>query len=323
MNQRNVGHVRWRRGLLEHYADGRLIAFDSIVFNIILAQADFRTGAWFGNVWTVEPFLPHDISRKNIPERLQDCFSRLEKGEYVFKQAVQGKKTYVLWVNKYEPTDGKSLNGRASAACGKPVFFEPGDTPSDAPGDQPTEAPSDAPTENRLSGAQVAQSTVVACSNNSNNSKTQELNNSRKNERKNDAPSLAMVTKSEHQPHQVLCRVLVEAVGDPELITIQRKLEEKAKALLANPAGYNVDELVPVLRAALAGEMDDENFAWSAVIRGADNPMAMFAAKVEMLVARHGAMVRRKQATTAKQPPPLQKPGVAESMKFFNQAKKE
>jgi hypothetical protein len=70
---------------------------------------------------------------------------------------------------------------------------------------------------------------------------------------------------------------------------VQRKLEEKAKALLASPAGYTVEELIPVLRAALAGELDDKKFNWSKVIRSANNPMALFASKYINIEGNHSA----------------------------------
>lgn len=326
MNSRNTGHVRWRRGLLDHYADGRLGWFDTIVYNILLAQADFRSGAWCGNVWNVAPFLPHDISHKNIQERLQDCFARLEKGGYVFRQAVQGKKAYVLWLNKYEPSDGKALNGRASAACGKPVFFKPDEAPGDEPGEAPGDEPGDTPTDNPVSGAQVAPNGEVA---GSNNSKTQELNNSRKNERKKVSPTLNSNAKvktpsitSGTEPYQVLVHALLEAMGSDSLTTSQNKLEKKALELLAKPAGYSTDVLIPVMRAALAGELDQPQYKWSERIREADNPMAMLCSKIELLTARYGTLERRKQAIAATKPSLLQKPGVAEFMRFLNQAKK-
>lgn len=49
-----------------------------------------------------------------------------------------------------------------------------------------------------------------------------------------------------------------------------------------------------MLRAALAGKLDDDKYSWSGRIREANNPMAMFAAKLPLLIERYSAFERRK-----------------------------
>jgi hypothetical protein len=319
MNQRNVGHVRWRRGLLEHYAEGRLNLLDATVFNILLAQADFRTGSWRGNIWTVDAVLPRDVSRKNINEKLQDSFARLEERGYIAKQFKQGQREYVLWIDKYEPGEDKRVNALASAACGKAVYYQPGEEPGDAPAELPGALPDEAPSEDRVDRAQVAHNKSVT---DSNNSIIQELNNSSKIERKSEFQYHVDKDGSEQEPHKVLCLALAEAMGSPaSLNVIQRKLEEKARALLSSATGFTVDDLLPILRAALAGELDDKHWQWSSLIRRANNPMAMFAAKVDLLIARYGALERSKAAEATRSSSP-QDPGVVRALMWFDKNKK-
>lgn len=245
MNFGNSGYVRWRRGLLDHYADGRLNSFDGTVFNILLAQADFRTGCWCGNAWKVEPFLPRDISRKRIQGRIQDCFTRLEEGGYVYRQSIQGQREYKLWIDKYEPSEERRLNAKASAACGEPVFYNPCEESGDDSGELSGEASGDCSGEDRVNGTQVAPNRSVAASK---NSITQQLKNSKKIEGKKESLSLGEkdnsasgeVCKVEEtkadEPYNILCKALTEALGNsPALRLIQRQIEEKAKAIFFRP----------------------------------------------------------------------------------------
>lgn len=98
-----AGYVPLRRSVFEHTADGRLSSTECLVFLLLVALADRRTGSGTINAPSLRAFLPelsHDAAKRVL------C--SLEDKGYVFRDIVPfSKRVYRFWINKYRPTDGK------------------------------------------------------------------------------------------------------------------------------------------------------------------------------------------------------------------------
>jgi hypothetical protein len=109
-----AGFVPLRRSVFEHTANGRLSSNECLVFLLLVALADRRTGSGTINAPSLRAFLPelsYDAAKRVL------C--SLESKGYVFRDIVPfSKRVYRFWINKYRPTDGqyKSLQINISKA---------------------------------------------------------------------------------------------------------------------------------------------------------------------------------------------------------------
>jgi hypothetical protein len=98
-----AGYVPLRRSVFEHTADGRLSSNECLVFLLLVALADRRTGSGTINAPSLRSFLPelsYDAAKRVL------C--SLESKGYVFRNIVPySKLVYRFWINKYRPTEGK------------------------------------------------------------------------------------------------------------------------------------------------------------------------------------------------------------------------
>lgn len=98
-----AGYVPLRRSVFEHTASGKLSNTECLVFLLLVALADRRTGSGTINGPSLRAFLP-DLSHDSAKRTL----SSLECKGYVFRDIVPfSKRVYRYWINKYRPTDGK------------------------------------------------------------------------------------------------------------------------------------------------------------------------------------------------------------------------
>jgi hypothetical protein len=98
-----AGYVPLRRSVFEHTANGKLSSNECLVFLLLVALADRRTGCGTINAPSLRAFLPelsHDSAKRVL------C--SLESKGYVFRDIVPfSKRVYRFWINKYRPTEGK------------------------------------------------------------------------------------------------------------------------------------------------------------------------------------------------------------------------
>jgi hypothetical protein len=303
---------------LEHYADGRLSLFDGHVYNILLAQADFRSGLWRGNVWTLENFVTRDVSRKSIDQRLQDCLRRLEAGGYIALARKQGQKTYTIYLNKYETGDGHILNAEASAACGKPVFLDEGEDT----GEERVNRGSDEG-DASVSDLQLGENGEVAFAN---NSITQKVKNSRTSGSQVGTPPAPSHSGSGCEAQVSLARFMYEVFfeyKDKNEATLNLMIKDAAKVL--ETRSYD--------QAQAALSFAKKSGWWFRKFMEVERPMALLAKSIDSILEQ--AQERKNRPVPQAKSPAEEakarvgrevstpKPGVADAMKFFNQAKKE
>jgi hypothetical protein len=98
-----AGYVPLRRAVFEHTAAGKLSSTECLVFILLVALADRRTGSGTINAPSLRAFLPelsYDAAKRVL------C--SLESKGYVFRDIVPySKLVYRFWINKYRPTEGK------------------------------------------------------------------------------------------------------------------------------------------------------------------------------------------------------------------------
>ena len=98
-----AGYVPLRRSVFEHTISSRLSNTECLVFILLVALADRRTGSGTINASSLRHFLP-ELSR----DAAKRVLCSLESKGYVFRDIVPfSPKVYHFWVNKYQPTDGK------------------------------------------------------------------------------------------------------------------------------------------------------------------------------------------------------------------------
>lgn len=113
--------VKLRRGLVDHLRDGRISAYEYLIETLIIAEADHRTGLWFGSGEKLAA--EFDLSARTC----RDVLEKLEKKGYIRRFIVPGKRgNYPVLVNKYECRDGAGkevyLNAARSNDYRHPIY---------------------------------------------------------------------------------------------------------------------------------------------------------------------------------------------------------
>lgn len=99
---KETGYLQSRRGIWEHFQDGRMTPLRFTVHQYIAAQADTRTGVWVGSAKSISVALC--ISERMARRELE----RLTKGDYIRRFPVPGKHVcYPILVHKFYPTNGE------------------------------------------------------------------------------------------------------------------------------------------------------------------------------------------------------------------------
>jgi hypothetical protein len=97
------GHVRMRRGLLDHLRYGRMTLKQKGAFETIVQLADWQTGVWFGSARAFSAI----CGAGDVPEReARDLLESLERAKpqgYIRRFVTPGKRgNYPILVHKYE-----------------------------------------------------------------------------------------------------------------------------------------------------------------------------------------------------------------------------
>jgi hypothetical protein len=99
-----------------------------------------------------------------------------------------------------------------------------------------------------------------------------------------------------------LTQLLLQLLGNPrELLPPEKLALMQAKVAPALEL-FPYEQLEPVLRWVMSPESDEPKWCWRQIVAGADNPMAMFASKVEKLVGKYDAFNRKHKQAGDSQP---------------------
>lgn len=96
------GYFPARRGIWEHFSDGRMTPLRFTVHQFIVSQADTRTGVWVGCAKSIASAL---CISERIARRALESLTRLD---YLRRFPVPGKHVcYPILVHKFYPTNGE------------------------------------------------------------------------------------------------------------------------------------------------------------------------------------------------------------------------
>jgi hypothetical protein len=115
------GFVKLRRGILEHYQDGKVSAYEFHIYVLIILEADYRTGVWCGSGKKLSA-----LYRMSL-RTCQDVLAKLEGKRYIRRFMTFGKHgNYPVLVNKYQCTDSAGnevyLNAMKSKDWRNPIY---------------------------------------------------------------------------------------------------------------------------------------------------------------------------------------------------------
>lgn len=112
-----------RSGILDHLVAGRLGFFELGIYVVILLQADFRTGVWWGSA----PRLLANCPRGTSLRRVQQALKTLSEIGFLRSFHVHGKRgNYPVLIDKYDvklgALTGKRLNAWKSVSWSSPCY---------------------------------------------------------------------------------------------------------------------------------------------------------------------------------------------------------
>lgn len=97
----SAGFVKLRRGILEHYRDGKVSAYEFHIYILLILEASYETGVWHGSAEKLSIVY-------RIPSRTcRDVLAKLHQKGYIRRFHSPGKHgNYPVLINKYECRDG-------------------------------------------------------------------------------------------------------------------------------------------------------------------------------------------------------------------------
>ncbi|SRR6266567_2336763 len=121
----NSGYVKLRRGILEHYQDGKVSAYEFHIYVLLILEADYKTGIWHGSAEKLS------IVYRIAPSTCRDVLSKLHQKGYIRRFNLPGKHgNYPVLINKYECSDGSGsdiyLNAKKSKDWRHPIYERSG-----------------------------------------------------------------------------------------------------------------------------------------------------------------------------------------------------
>ena len=121
----NSGYVKLRRGILEHYQDGKVSAYEFHIYVLLILEADYKTGIWHGSAEKLS------IVYRIPSSTCRDVLSKLHQKGYIRRFNLPGKHgNYPVLINKYECSDGSGndiyLNAKKSKDWRHPIYERSG-----------------------------------------------------------------------------------------------------------------------------------------------------------------------------------------------------
>ena len=115
------GFVKLRRGILEHYQDGKVSAYEFHIYVLLILEANYENGVWRGCAEKLS------IVYKIPARTCRDVLEKLHRKGYIKRFHVRGKHgNYPVLINKYECRDGAGnevyLNAKKSTDWRHPIY---------------------------------------------------------------------------------------------------------------------------------------------------------------------------------------------------------
>jgi hypothetical protein len=106
------GFVKIRRGLLEHFKQGKLAASDGGVYFYLLMECDYTTGTLYGD----SKGIASGMGGMTSVDQIRHSLARLRKNKFINYPKGNGKRgSYLIILDKYEPTSGIHEGQRVNA----------------------------------------------------------------------------------------------------------------------------------------------------------------------------------------------------------------
>jgi hypothetical protein len=351
--------VMVRRGILKHLEDGKLTSIEFAAYLVAILKADKSNGVWQGSSIALAAALGSEVSQQTA-ERILAKLTKKKYLKSFRVHGQRGNKPYLI--NRYLITNGEGEVGVVNAADStnwkKPALFPEGDNEGDSEADtevdnegdveaysiqpiQPIQSKQSIQVGRAIEGVEPSahpapqESQPQASPSLDPNQKPANWDSLTPGQRGDwVAAKRARLTSRKPTPTPVPAAPRGDKRVGELVALVQRLLdipkadpswEEYASQLFKSNPDITMAELEETLSWATSADSDQPEFSWRLVISGATKPMLMIAKKLPKITEAYlGWLRRQKQASrkAEKTTEVSQKPGVAESMKFFNKAKR-